>query len=93
MHLPFAGLVSGGMALFDKNWATLWGAGQNVLTMLDVNVVDDDYWNDLNDAQFAQNVANWISGRNVAVPDGGSCFFLLGLGLSALGYFRRVKFV
>lgn len=53
MTAPFAGTAAGGTALFDQNFATLWGSHRSVLTVLDVNVFSDD----LGNATFFSNVA------------------------------------
>jgi hypothetical protein len=91
--LPAAGLstVSGGTALFNQNWATLWGANQNVLTLLDVNVMSDGNWGAANNAVFANNVAQWISAAppQTNVPDGGSTVAMMGLAALALAGARR----
>ena len=61
--LVYAGQANvsvGSTALFDQNFATLWRAEQNVLTVLDVNVMDDDYANVLDNAVFANNIAVWL---------------------------------
>ncbi len=86
LDLPFAGtagLGGGGTALYDSNFATLWGANQNVLTVLDINVWDDDYWDVENGGVFGANVAAWL-----AVPEPGTAS-LLGFGLIGLAAFRR----
>ncbi|SEL93466.1 VPLPA-CTERM protein sorting domain-containing protein [Syntrophus gentianae] len=82
IDLPTAGLANGGTALFDQNFATLWGS--NVLTLLDVNVLDNSYGN----AQFETNVANWVadSGPVVPIP---AAVWLLGSGLIGLFGLRR----
>lgn len=82
--------VSGGIALFDQNWATLWGTNQNVLTILDVNALSDSYWYIADNGVFARNVATWLSSSST-VPDDGSTVALLGLALIALGALRRQK--
>ena len=82
IDLVFGGTAVGGTALFDQNFATLWGS--NVLTVLDVNVFDDVYWNNNDNSIFAQNVAQWIC----PVPLPGT-FWLLGLGLTGLWAGRK----
>ncbi len=56
--LDRAGVASGGTALFDINWSTLWG--DNVVTALDINVWDDIHWGGSN-AQFGNNVVEWLA--------------------------------
>lgn len=82
VYLLAAGLANGGTALFDQNFATLWGS--NVLTLLDVNVLDDSNGY----VQFETNVANWIadSGPVVPIP---AAVWLLGSGLVGLFGLRR----
>lgn len=89
VYLPAGGIVaSGGEALFDQNFATLWG--NNVLTILDVNIMSDAYWAGNNDnAQFMTNVAKW-GASTAAVPEP-AILALFGLGLTGLGFARRRK--
>ena len=54
----------GGLSLFNQNFATLWG--ENVLTILDVGVFDDQNGDLEDNMQFALNVANWIASSNSA---------------------------
>ena len=55
-----AGTADSGLALFDRNFATLWpGCGQ-VLTILDVNSQNTNEWPNLDHAAFYTNVAEWI---------------------------------
>jgi hypothetical protein len=56
----------GGISLFDQNFATLWG--ENVLTILDVNVFDDENGNLEDNMHFALNAANWIASSS-SVPN------------------------
>jgi hypothetical protein len=72
-----AGIASGGTALFDQNWATLWS--DNFLTLLDSNVFDDVRFE--NNQAFAGNVVNWLS-----VPTPGTAGLL---GLAAAAGLRR----
>jgi hypothetical protein len=73
------GLAGGGTSLFTQNVATLWGS--NVMTLLDVNVVDDTFAGLANNRQFAKNTAKWLS-----VPTPGSLPLLV---VAALGARRR----
>lgn len=61
------GLSSGGTSLFNRNFATLWGAG-NVLTIMDVNVFDTTFWGVADNARFGANVAAWVAGSPVPEP-------------------------
>lgn len=63
ISLPTAGVANGGTALFNVNWATLFG--NNILTMLDVNVFEN--WTGSN-AVFGTNVANWLADSDGGTP-------------------------
>lgn len=81
MEVPLAGVAIGGTALFDQNFATLWGERRSVLTVLDVNVFADD----LGDPTFEHNVAAWLASP---VPELHS-FALMLAGLGVLGMVAR----
>lgn len=80
-----AGTASGGTALYDPNFATLWGASENVLTVLDVNVWDDGNWNTNNGGVFGRNVAQWLAG----VPEPGTVSLALVAVTMSLAAARR----
>lgn len=85
------GVASGGASLFAANVATLWGGGQNVLSLLSVNALDDGYWTYGDNAQFGANVAAWLaSGGEVVVPEP-STFALFGAGILLLGVRRYAR--
>lgn len=58
------GAANGGLALFEPNFATLWGNIDNVLTVLDTGVFDDSRWDLGDNGQFSTNVADWIAASN-----------------------------
>lgn len=86
--LPTAGLAIGGTSLFTQNFATLWGAEQNVLTILDVNVLADNHAN----AQFRENIAEWLyaGGGTTSVPEPTS-LALIVVGVAGLVLVRRQR--
>jgi hypothetical protein len=98
LNMACGGYAVGGTPLFDYNVATLWGAQQNVLTVLDANVFDDRYIGVGDGMQFRENVVEWIGGApgtvaparpvTLATPEP-STVALLGGGLLALGGFVR----
>jgi hypothetical protein len=63
------GIATGGTPLFDENVATLWGAGLNVLSILSVNSIDDDFGADPGNLRFNDNLAAWLRGGSRAVPE------------------------
>ena len=81
MQVPLAGTAIGGTALFDQNFATLWGERRTVLTVLDVNVFADD----LGTPTFQHNVAAWLASP---VPEMHSMALMLA-GLGVLGMMTR----
>ncbi len=94
VYLPTAGRAVGGTALFDQNFATLWGAG-NVLTVLDVNVLSNFSWNTEDNGIFATNVANWLAEKPSVPPISDpipepATLTLLGLGMAGIAY-RRLR--
>ena len=87
----WVGVAAGGTQLYsNRNFVTLWGASQNVLTILDENVVEDGYQGEGNDAQFTTNVAVWLAGSRSDAPEPGT-LALLGLGLAGLAAMRKSK--
>ncbi len=62
VNIPNGGIANGGLNIFTTNTATLWSGNgtDNVLTMLDVNVFEDDRWNTLDGGVFSANVAKWL---------------------------------
>jgi hypothetical protein len=79
----------GGTPVFTSNFATLWGSGLNVLTILDSNMMESQYRTNDN-AQFFDNVSTWLAGGGgTTVPDPGSTLLLLGMGLVGLRAWRK----
>jgi len=85
------GLVSGagGTALFDPNFATLWGDQSNVLTILNVVMFTSNPWNwPYDNDVFGTNVAEWIA-ASAPVPEPAS-IVMLGAGMVGMAAARRV---
>lgn len=85
-----AGFAIGGTSLFDYNVATLWGDRLNVLTMLDANMLDDDYSLGNDGVKFQQNVVGWLSADVAVVPEPGT-FVLLVPALFGVGMVVRKR--
>lgn len=85
-----AGFAIGGTALFDYNVATLWGERQNILTILDANMLDDDYSLGNDGVKFQSNVSNWLSADVALVPEPGT-FVLLVPAMVGLAMFARKR--
>lgn len=89
VYLPAGGIVAtGGEALFANNFATLWG--DNVLTILDVNIMSDSFINNNDNRQFMDNVSNWIANTSTSVPETGSLALMVA-GMLLLVGGRKVK--
>lgn len=90
LNLVAAGVSTGGSGtqLFADNVAALWGAQQNLLTILDINAVDNSFGN----VQFSQNVADWLgSGQSgSAVPEPATwAMMIAGFGLAGAAIRKR----
>lgn len=81
-NMEGAGLATGGTALFDKNFATLWAP--NLLTVLDFNAFKDNP-----SPAFRDNMASWL-GASSAVPEPSTwAMMILGFGLVGSSIRRR----
>jgi hypothetical protein len=83
VNMACGGYAVGGTSLFDYGVATLWGASQNVLVVLDANLFDDRFMQP-DGVRFEQNVVTWLAGASTTAPEPAT-FALLGTGLLALG--------
>jgi len=82
VNMPTSVIAVGGTALFEQNVITLWG-NNNVLTILDINICSNSYWNPDN-AALCGNIANWVASPSVtSVPVPGA-IWLFSSGLIGL---------
>ncbi len=79
----------GGTALFSNNFATLWGASLNTLTVLDANLQDDTYGNATDNVRFNQNTATWLASSTVVATPEPASLALVATGLLGLGALVR----
>jgi len=92
-----AGSTTGGTSLFSANVATLWGAGQNVLTLLDASAIDDGDWfdpirgGDSDQARFVRNTSAWLASPAATVVPEPATVVLLGGGLVFLFIAGRAR--
>lgn len=101
LPLATAGQSTGGTSLFVENqFAMLWGANQNVLSILDINVFQLGFGScpggvPSDAPRFADNVATWLAGGAVVnppvpVPEPGTTALAL-VALSGLAIRRVVS--
>ncbi|PZU06612.1 PEPxxWA-CTERM sorting domain-containing protein [Sphingomonas sp.] len=80
LNIIFGGShTTGGIDLYEQQAVTLWRAQSNLLTILDVNVLDDVYGN----RRFQQNVAAWLGASAATeLPEPATwAAFVIGFGL------------
>lgn len=67
---PNTGLAIGGISIFDGNLMTVWAGdgSDNALSMLDVNVFEDDRWDTADAAALAANTAVWLASGGSTGP-------------------------
>jgi hypothetical protein len=63
-------VASGGTSVFNQNVVTLWMPGQNVVSILSINAIDDSFGASAGNLQFETNLAEWLnSGTQQEVPE------------------------
>ncbi len=67
-----------GLALSQNDSITLWGTNRNFLTLLDVNLLSNDYINRADNKVFANNLAAWLSGAT-PIPESSAYTMLFAL--------------
>lgn len=81
-----------GVSLFSNNIAATFGAAQNALVVLDINICDDGNINNADNRQFCRNIVDYTAGDPInppsSVPEPGA-LALLGAGLVGLLTTRR----
>ncbi len=82
-------IAVGGTALFSNNFATLWGATLNTLTVLDANLQDDTYGGASDNPQFNANTATWLAANTVVATPEPASLMLVATGLVGLGVVVR----
>jgi hypothetical protein len=60
--IGYGGSANSGIWLFDKSVASVWGPGDNVLILMDVNMVGDNL-SPVDNATFMGNIARWVAGE------------------------------
>ncbi len=73
------GSATGGTQWFDQNVMQLWGAEQNVLSVLEFGMLRDGRWTETSNAQLGQNVSAWLT----EVPEP-STYAMMLMGMGAL---------
>ncbi len=56
-----ASVAIGGTPLYTTNFATVWGAAQNVLTVLDLTPFEETYQTLPGHVEFVNNIAAWVA--------------------------------
>lgn len=80
------GFAIGGRALFNQNVVTLWGNGENAITVLSVGMLDNASDGATpGNTLLKQNLAVWLGSPSNPVPEPTSFLLIsIGLGLTAL---------
>ncbi len=89
VYFPMPGKISPsgsqGTSLFNGDGLTLWGQNDSFLLAMDVNVFEDNYLNMSDNDRLARNVANWLSGVDIApIPEPSS--YAMGLASITLAF-------
>jgi hypothetical protein len=84
LNTIFDGIAVGGTSLFNQNVVTLWEPQQNVLSILSVNVQDDN-----RNVTFDGNVATWLAAASTSVPEPSSVVIVCGSLLAGMGWIRH----
>ena len=79
--VPLGGGATGGTALFSRNVATVWRPAGNLVTILDVNVLQDATGN----TQFTANVSDWLGASAATVVPEPATWAMMIMGFGAAG--------
>lgn len=79
-----------GITLSNDNSMTLWGANENFLLIMDINLLSSRI-NDADNKQLAMNIANWLAGSDINIPEPSSYGFISGIVILGLTITHRRK--
>lgn len=79
-----------GHTLTDDYGITLWGDNDNFLLFMDVDAMSGSILSKDNN-QLAQNIANWLAGSGINIPEPSSYTLILGVATLGLITVRRKK--